>query len=83
MGFTQKQDVKVSHSYDGIIKQLDGTSGAKFADVILAAIENKGDSMVDWKDMNTLQVEAAMELIVLTHVAEAAVPQEEEVRNSK
>ncbi len=39
--------------------------------------------MVDWKDMNTLQVEAAMELIVLTHVAEAAVPQEEEVRNSK
>ncbi len=82
MGFTQKIDPEVSHSYDGIIKQLDGESRAAFAEVILEVLESTGDSIVAWRGMNDQQVEAAMELIALTHVAEGAVPQKEEVKNT-
>ena len=83
MGFTKKIDTEVSHSYDGIIKQLNGESRAVFAEVILEVLENTGDSIIDWKGMKDLQIEAAMELIVLTHVAESAVPLEKEVKNAK
>ncbi len=80
MGFTQKIDTEVSHSYDGIIKQLDGESRAAFAEVILEVLQKAGDCIIDWRGMNDLQVEAAMELIALTHVAEGAVPMKEEVK---
>ncbi len=80
MGFTQKIDTEVSHSYDGIINQLDGESRASFAQVILDVLENTGDCIIDWSTMNDQQVEAAMELIALTHVAEGAVPLKEEVK---
>ena len=79
MGFTTKIETEVSHSYDGIVEQLDGTGSKTFAAVILEALENKGDCLIDWKGMSPLQVEAAMELIVLTHVAEGAVPLQKEV----
>ena len=48
------------------------------ASVILEVLEHKGDKTLDWKGMDERQKEAAKELLVLTHIAEAAVPIQEE-----
>ncbi len=79
IGFTQKIDSDVSHSYDGIAERLDGggMSGV-CADVMREVLRGRGRDPADWKGMDERQREAAMELMVLTHVAEAAVPLEEE-----
>ena len=70
----------MSHSYDGIVQQLDGPHRREHASAILKALKNKGGHLVDWSIMKEKQIEAAMELMVLTHVAEGAVPLEEEVK---
>ncbi len=69
------------HSYDEIVKLLDKDSDKRhlYAEVILDAVSSKGNKMIDWHGMTDVQREAAKELIVLTHLAEAAVPEEEEV----
>ncbi len=69
----------MSHSYDGIVQQLDGPHRKEHASAILEALTNRGGHLVDWSIMKEKQIEAAMELMVLTHVAEGAVPLEEEV----
>ena len=67
------------HSYDEIVKLLDDSDKRHHAKVILEALSSKGNEMIDWQGMTDVQREAAKELIVLTHLAEAAVPEEEEV----
>ena len=74
IGFTKKIDASVSHSYDGIIKQLDSGDPVQNAESILKVINARGDEAIDWGTMGPKQREAAKELIVLTQVAEAAVP---------
>ncbi len=76
VGFPNKIDETVSHSYDGIIKQLDQGDPRANARTILEILEG-GD---DWAQMTATQREAAKELMVLTHVAESAVPEEKVVR---
>ncbi len=52
----------------------------KHAAVMLDALGRRGNEPVDWKGMSGRQREAAKELMVLTHVAEGAVPRRQEVR---
>jgi len=70
-----------SHSYDGIIGQLTGDSEPDIANTILLALEGTtGENAdFDWGEMTQTQREAAKELMVLTHVAESAVPAREEL----
>ncbi len=80
IGFTQKILDSITHSYDNIVDELDENDMSKTcAAVILQALNQKGNEPLDWRGMDRYQREAAMELMVLTHVAEAAVPLKEEV----
>ncbi len=82
IGFTQKTDYTISHSYDNIAYALDGNRMSKVcAEVFLELLEKKGDEFQDWRGMNGRQREAVKELMVLTHVAEGAVPLMEDVRD--
>ncbi len=63
------------------MKQLDKDGGSRTcAKVILDVLRSTGDTIVDWCGMDSKQREAAKELIILTHVAEAAIPEEKEER---
>ncbi len=80
IGFTQKLDSQVSHSYGEISKILDSKNmGSICAGVILTALESHGNEVIDWHGMVPKQKEAAKELMVLAMVAESAVPLETEV----
>ncbi len=73
-------DTEVTHSYDDIVKLLDADGMSQTcAGVILEALEKKGTDGIDWMAMDEKQREAAKELMVLTHVAEGAVPREKDV----
>jgi hypothetical protein len=86
--FINKQHAPtVKHTYDYIASLLDGITDpdggsaeaiALRAKAILEAISATADTQVNWKAMpgvfNEQQREAARELILITHIAECAVP---------
>ena len=82
--FEKKFRLDQSHSYDGIIDVLGDTNQAEHAKAILKAIDarvgptnNLNVRREIWGTMTDEQIEAAQELIVLTHVAESALPSQQ------
>ncbi len=68
------------HTYNDIARLLDHNGMSETcARVILEVIQAKGSILNDWGGMSSDQKEAAKELIVLTHVAEGAIPDKKEV----
>ncbi len=74
----------VLYTYDQLGEVLsEGGKSSVCAGVILEALSRPGHERIDWRGMSEAQRGAAKELMVQTHLTEAAVPAQEDVSDDK